>query len=43
MPEDLRAAGLIYDVATGHIDTVIAPSPLSEGDVQFPALKHSAK
>ena len=27
MPVGLRATGLIYDVATGEVDTVIAPSP----------------
>jgi carbonic anhydrase len=31
MPAGLRATGLIYDVATGCIDTVVAPSPLAEG------------
>jgi len=27
MPAGLRATGLVYDVATGEVDTVIAPAP----------------
>lgn len=30
MPAGLRVTGLLYDVTTGHVDTVIAPPPTAE-------------